>query len=258
MTPRLLALLLPFWFATVATSASVRADVLAAALSTPMVSITSNFAGTDVTVFGSIAPDRGKAPPPKGYDVVVVLEGPKRAMLARRKERVFGIWINRSGRFYPDVPTFHAVASTLPVSMVARPDEALHQHLALADLRFGGKSEGADIAAADFHEAVIRLQKQRGVYAEYPTSIAFLGEQLFATTIPIPAEVPVGQYEARVYAYADRTPVASKVIDLLVVKSGFEQQVADLATKWPVVYGLISVFIALFTGWLGGVLFRRD
>lgn len=252
------ALLVSSCIAAFATTSPVAAEVLAAALSTPMVSITSNFAGTDVTVFGSIAPDRGKAAPPHGYDVVVVLEGPKRAMLARRKERVLGIWINRSGRFYPDVPTFHAVASTLPVNTVTRPDEALHQHLALADLRFGGKSEGADVAAADFHEAVIRLQKQRGVYTEYPTSVAFLGDHLFATTIPIPAEVPVGQYEARIYAYADQRPVASKVVDLLVVKSGFEQQVADLATQWPVVYGLISVFIAVFTGWLGGVLFRRD
>ena len=244
--------------AIVAASGPARAEALAAALSTPMVSITSNFAGTDVTVFGSIAPDKGKAAPAKGYDIVIVLEGPKRGMLARRKERVFGIWINKSGRFYPDVPTFHAVASTLPVDMITKPEEALRQHLALGDLRFGGRSEGDDVEAADFHDAVIRLQERRGVYGEYPTSVSFLGEQLFSTTIPIPAEVPVGHYETRVYAYADKKPVASKVVDLLVVKSGFEQQVADLATKQPVIYGLLSVFIALFTGWLGGVLFRRD
>ena len=234
------------------------AETLVAALSTPMVSITSNFAGTDVTVFGSITPDKGKARPARGWEVVIVLEGPKRSVLARRKERIFGVWINREGRLYPDVPVFHAVASTLPVAMAVKPEDALRLHLGLDDLRFGGKGDGEDGRSGDFHDAVVRLQKQRGLFAEYPTSVSFLGEQLFATTIPIPAEVPVGHYEARISVFADRQPVATKVVDLLVVKSGFEQQVADLATRWPAVYGLLSVAIALLTGWLGGVLFRRD
>lgn len=232
------------------------AETLVAALSTPMVSITSNFAGTDITVYGTIAPDKGKAAPAHGYDVVVVLEGPKRSVLARRKERIFGVWVNREGRLYPDVPVFHAVASTLPIPMLARPEDAERLHLGLADLRFGGRVE--DPRNGDFRDAVVRLETRRGLFNEYPTSVSFLGEQLFTTTVPIPAEVPVGHYEARIMVFADRTPVASQVVDLLVAKSGFEQQVADLATHRPILYGLLSVVIALLTGWLGGVLFRRD
>jgi len=232
------------------------AETLVAALSTSMVSITSNFAGTDVTVFGTIAPDKGKPAPAHGYEVAVVLEGPKRPLLVRHKERVLGVWVNRGGRIYPDVPVFHAVASTLPIAMMTEPVDAARLGLGLDDIHFGGKIAGD--GATDFRDAVLRLQKQRGLFREYPTSVAFLGDRLFSTTIPIPAEVPIGQYEVRVSVFADKVPVASSVVDLLVVKSGFEQQVADLAGHWPVLYGLLSVVIALFTGWIGGVLFRRD
>lgn len=249
---------LAFLAGLLAAALPARAEKLAAALSTPMVSITSNFAGTELTVFGSIAPDRGKAAPVGGYDVVIVLEGPRSGVLARRKERIFGVWINRSRRAYPDVPAFHAMASTLPLSMVVEPKEAIRLGLGVSDLRFGGHNENADAESRDFHDAVLRLQQNRGVYAEYPTSVSFLGDQLFATAIPIPAEVPVGTYEARITAYAGKRLVAQETLGLLVVKSGFSQRVADLAARWPVVYGLLSVAIALFTGWLGGVLFRRD
>jgi uncharacterized protein (TIGR02186 family) len=232
------------------------AETLVAALSTPMVSINSNFAGTDVTVFGTIAPDKGKAAPAHGYDVVVVLEGPKRPLLVRHKERTLGVWVNRQGRFYPDVPVFHAMAATLPIAMLADPADAARLGLGLDDIHFGGKIAGD--GSTDFRDAVLRQQKQRGLFTEYPTSVAFLGDQLFSTTIPIPAEVPIGQYGVRVAVFADKALVATSVVDLLVVKSGFEQQVADLAGHWPVLYGLLSVVIALLTGWIGGVLFRRD
>ena len=60
------------------------------------------------------------------------------------------------------------------------------------------------------------------------------------------------------HSLRDGSPVAEHVSQVEVSKSGFEQQVFDLAADRGVLYGLISVAIALMTGWLGGVLFRRD
>ena len=256
MTPRRAALLAALLAVPAAPAA--RAETLVAALSTPLVSVTSNFAGTDVTVFGSIAPDHGKAAPAKGYEIAVVIDGPHRGVLVRRKERIAGVWVNRAGRLYPTVPMFRAVASTLPLAMIARPDELRRLDLGFSDMRLGDEATAADGEAKDFREAIVRVEKARGLYADYPTSVSFLGDQLFATSIPIPAEVPVGHYEARVVAFADGRVVASRTIDLLVHKTGFEQVVADLAAQRPVLYGALSVAIALLTGWIGGVLFRRD
>jgi uncharacterized protein (TIGR02186 family) len=45
---------------------------------------------------------------------------------------------------------------------------------------------------------------------------------------------------------------------LEVAKTGFEQITFELAQNYPLVYGLLAVGLAIFTGWLAGVIFRKD
>ena len=45
---------------------------------------------------------------------------------------------------------------------------------------------------------------------------------------------------------------------LEVIKAGFEQFVADAARDYGLLYGLLTALMALFTGWLASVVFRRD
>ena len=40
-------------------------------------------------------------------------------------------------------------------------------------------------------------------------------------------------------------------------KIGFERFLGLAAQQQPLLYGLVCVILALFTGWLGGVVFRR-
>ncbi|TBW37151.1 hypothetical protein EYW49_11815 [Siculibacillus lacustris] len=235
----------------------VAAETLVAALSRDRVSIESNFTGTEVTVFGTIEADPNDPPRPRGWDVVVSLTGPRRAVVVRRKEPVAGLWINRESLVIADVPLFAAVASTLPLDRVT--DAATAARLGLGRAGFAGTvTEAADARTAAFRLALHRLQSSNGRWAEQPTGVTFLGRRLFSATLPIPADVPIGPYRARVTLFADGRPLADQTLDLIVAKSGFEQGVADLATHRPILYGLLAVAMALVTGWLGGVLFRRD
>ena len=43
-----------------------------------------------------------------------------------------------------------------------------------------------------------------------------------------------------------------------IVKVGFEQFVATTATQHGFVYGLITAFMALMTGWMASIVFRKD
>jgi tetrahydromethanopterin S-methyltransferase subunit G len=45
---------------------------------------------------------------------------------------------------------------------------------------------------------------------------------------------------------------------LEVIKAGFEQYVADAARDYGLLYGLITSLMALLTGWIASVVFRRD
>ena len=76
------------------------AEKLTVALSTPEVTINSNFTGTTVTVFGVIDRDAKSVSGVGGYDIAVLLLGPRETVVARRKERILGIWANAASETF--------------------------------------------------------------------------------------------------------------------------------------------------------------
>ena len=55
-----------------------------------------------------------------------------------------------------------------------------------------------------------------------------------------------------------REPEGETILHDLVAKSGFEQVVTAAAREHGVLYGLATAMMALATGWLASVVFRRD
>ena len=43
-----------------------------------------------------------------------------------------------------------------------------------------------------------------------------------------------------------------------IVKVGFEQFVATTARQDGLLYGLVTAFMALMTGWMASIVFRKD
>jgi uncharacterized protein (TIGR02186 family) len=81
---------------------------------------------------------------------------------------------------------------------------------------------------------------------------------LFRATIPLPAEVPVGNYDVDVKLFADGTMIARTNSAFEIVKVGFEQFVVTAAHDFGLLYGLATAAMALLTGFLASVAFRRD
>lgn len=237
------------------------AETLVAATSTSTVMINSNFAGTDITVFGTIDRDAATVSRVRGYDVAVILTGPKETVVTRRKERSLGIWVNRANRTYVEVPSFYAALTSAPLKGLADPATLRRLQIGTDNIilpeRIAG---GVEIDAGDgeFRRAFLRLKTHAGLYADYPSGTTFIAPNLFRATVPIPANVPVGRYRVRIVLLSDGQPLTETAMELDVVKAGFEQQMFELATHSSLVYGLGAVILALFTGWLAGVVFRRD
>ena len=239
---------------------AARAETLVFEPSQKRVEITSNFSGTTVTVYGTVERDAATVGRSGDYEVAIMLVGPERSVVTRRKDRVLGIWVNRDSRTY-QAPSFYAVATTRPIAEMAslpvlKASQVGLEALILPETVPGGVEVLA--GTASFRDAYLRLRRREGLYAEYPGAVRRLGQNLWSVTLPIPAEVPVGDYRVRTVLFADGSPLAEQVTHFEVVKSGFEQTVADLAGHQSMLYGLISVVVSLLTGWLGGALFRRD
>ncbi len=233
------------------------AETLVVALSTDHVEISSSFAGTGITVFGAIERD-GAALPRPVYDIVAVVRGPDETLVTRRKERVAGIWLNRAARTFLDMPSFYAVHSSRPLGEITDLTTLRRYQLGLGNLAF--RSEGGFEAADDpaFEAAFVRLKKEAGLYRDASYGITFPGGSLFQTGVAIPANVPVGTYVVSVFLFADGVMLATGNAAFGIGKTGFEQFTFDLARHNGYLYGLICVVLALVTGWLAAVLFRRD
>ncbi len=244
---------------------AARADQLVTDLSEHQIAIRSNFTGTQILLFGAV---EARTPGTRALnrDVVVVVQGPVRPVMVRRKERVAGVWVNHDSVTYPNVPGYYAIASTRPLEVTAEADT-------LKALRIGIENigPGAPIARAidgttqilppdeetAFWKALIRNKRRDGLYINVPGGVTFLGQTLFRATVNIPANVPVGLYTAKVYLLQDGEIVDTISSPLYIDKRGVERFIFRMAHSDPLLYGLIAVLVAAFAGWLASAVMNR-
>jgi len=237
-----------------------RAERLIVSVSNHRVTITPNYAGEELVLFGSVERD-DVAAPPAPYDLVVTVSGPPADFVTRRKEREFGIWANADSRQFLQVPSYLAIFANRPFDAITSDDQQRRLKLGLDHIvltqRVG--TDYADVVATDpFRRAFIRLRTEHGLYRQNTAAVTLLTPTLFRATIPLPAEVPTGDYDVDIKLLSRGAFVASASTTFEVVKVGFEQFVATSARQRALLYGLTIVAMALTTGWLASVVFRRD
>jgi uncharacterized protein (TIGR02186 family) len=247
--------------AAVWTAAPARAERLIVSVSNHRVTVTPNYSGEELVLFGSVEKDATTPADRTAYDLVVTVMGPRADMVTRRKERRFGIWINTDYRQFLQVPTYLALFSNRPFEDIASPEVERRQQLGLNNVllmqRVG--TDYADVVPNDaFRSAFVRLRKEHGLYREDTAAVTFLTPTLFRTGIPLPAEVPIGTYDVDIKLFSRGTLVTRTETAFEIVKVGFEQFVATNARSNGLVYGLATVAMALMTGWMASIVFRKD
>jgi uncharacterized protein (TIGR02186 family) len=240
---------------------SVRAERLIASVSNHRVTVTPNYSGEELVLFGSVEKDAATSANRGNYDLVVTVTGPRADMVTRRKERKFGIWINTDYRDFVQVPTYLAVFANRPFDAIASSEVERRQQLGLHNVLLTQRvgTDYADVVQSDpFRSAFLRLQSAHGLYREDASAVTFLTPTLFRTGIPLPAQVPIGTYEVEIKLFSDGALLTHTETAFEIVKVGFEQFVASTARQNGFVYGLITAAMALMTGWIASVVFRKD
>jgi len=240
---------------------SARAERLVVSLSNHRVAVTSNFVGEELVLFGTVEPDSATTPLHPPYNLVVTVSGPRQTLRTRRKQRMAGIWVNVDSREFVGVPAYLAVLSNRPVGEIANVDTLRRLQIGLDNFllpqRIG--SDLADTVRDDpFRSAFVRLQIQQGLYRESGTAVTFLTPTVFRAAIPMPAAVSTGNYLIDVQLFGGGMLVARTNSALEVIKTGFEQYVADAARDYGLLYGLATAMMALLIGWIASLVFARD
>ena len=225
------------------------AEPLVADLTSHLVAITTGFTGTQVVLFGATD---GTG------DVIVVVRGPERDTVVRRKRRVAGLWINTRDMTFTGVPGYYAVFSSRPLEDIAPPAmQSLHQ-IGLANLRLGVAEQNRSAEdIADFRAALIRTRQREGLFPETVGRVSFLGDRLFRATIAVPADVPTGNYGIEIFLVRDRAVVSGQTANLVVEEAGIAAEVHDFADRRALLYGVVAVIGAAMAGWLASLPFRN-
>jgi uncharacterized protein (TIGR02186 family) len=233
--------------------AAALAESLISTLSDDAVEITSNFTGERIVVFGAI---RGGPEANTDYEVAVVVQGPGQDVVVRKKERIFGIWANRTSREFTDVPSYYVMHLSENFSAALTPADLVQYRLGVPSLPFVQEAN-QDTTAQRLAAALVGLKNARGLYAERKREVHFLAPNVFRTTFFLPSDIPTGEYRVSVYLFRGEAFLAGETQTLSIAKGGFSQQIARAALDFPLSYGLVCVALALFTGWFAGVIFRR-
>ncbi|MDE2603691.1 MAG: TIGR02186 family protein [Bradyrhizobium sp.] len=241
---------------------AAHAERLIVSVSNQRVTVTPNYSGEELVLFGSVEND---APTPATrtgeYDLVVTVKGPPADMVTRRKERRFGIWLNTDYRQFLKVPTYLALFSNRPFDAIASPEVQRRQQLGLKNVLLTQRvgPDYADVVPNDaFRSAFVRLRSEHGLYREQTSAVTFLTPTLFRTGIPLPANVPIGTYDVEIKLFSAGALITQTETTFDIVKVGFEQFVATTARQDGLLYGLVTAFMALMTGWMASIVFRKD
>ena len=219
--------------------------------STSEVKVSSSFIGTDVMVFGT-ANDKD--------DIIVVITGPTETAIVRKKGRVSGIWINKEKLEFREIPGFYAIASTRPLSEITETDELKKQkigiHNVITTASLNSKDENIKTFKS-FKDALVRGQKTKGLYLDMPLTIDVVSNRLFKTTFHFPNNMTTGIYTVKVFSFQKKRLVSMVSKTISVEKIGIGADVFKFAKEQSALYGLLAILIAVLSGWIASVIFRK-
>lgn len=247
--------------AVTAAPAPVEPERVEADVSTRSIAVTSGYSGAEIVVFGTVENSRQPSAESGFYDAVVIVEGAPEPLVARKKSRVAGLWINTSTFAFSGVPSYYAMASTRPVEEFA--DAATLDELAIGfeRVRMAAASQpGTRVSSADlldFKAAVVRLKQGQNLFLRDDYGVAFSGRSLFRSSIQLPANVPVGPLTARVYLFHEGKLLSRYQSRVILAREGVERWLHNFAFGQPVLYGMFTVLLALSAGVLASAVFRR-
>ena len=228
-------------------------------LSTDRVAITADFTGADLTIFGSLENADPLINRQGRYDVIVVLEGPSRSIVVRKKDRLLGMWINMESETFLNVPVSYSVATTRVPQDITDPNNYRQLALGAENLHIEPQDkEGNPATLKEFEQALRERKTALGLFNMRVGGVEFLSQSLFRASLPLGPNVPVGTHKARAFLFRNGVFIKENSAQLAIVKSGFEQSLARFASNHGFSYGILATLLAMLTGWLGRVLFRKD
>ncbi len=238
-----------------------KAESLQMGISVDQVPVDSSFNGAEIVIFGSIETTEQAALFRGEYDVVIRVEGAPEDVIIRKKDRIGGIWINNEAESYESVPSFYAILSARPLNLISNSIELGPVSLGINNLGKNIPVEGQKtliMNPGEFSDALRRLRIEQDLFSEIPGTLKQLSPSLFRATLSIPANVPIGEHKVTAFLFRNGEILNTNESSFKIEKVGFERWIYDLAHEQGLLYGIMAVLMAIFTGWAANAIFRKN
>lgn len=226
---------------TVLLSANVHAnEQIEAALSNNLVPVTMSYKGSEVTLMGDIIGDA---------EVIIEVRGLPGQAQVWKKERVFGIWVNRRSVTFEFVPGFYMLAASKNINELMDPEVLRQKRISLASI-IGRPIEDIEEGELEYwRQALVRNMQRQGRWVSEVSDVDFVGDHLFQARLNFPANAPIGSYEVYIYAVKDGDVVSAQTTSLSIDKIGLLARVWELAQFKPLIYGILATIISCIVGY---------
>jgi uncharacterized protein (TIGR02186 family) len=213
------------------------------------IDITTAFSGTDMVVYGS---------KPDNTDVAVIMHGPRRAVMMRKKGEVAGIWVNVDSMLYHNVPNYYDYAVSRPESLIAVQSELNAYDIGLNALNFAPAYESEADDLLRFTEALIRNKQKNMVFPLYAEKIEYINDNFFKVVFTLPPQLPTGPYLVEAFLIKDGEIIKRESEKLQVAQTGLNARLHSFARDHSLLYGIFAVGVALLAGWTAYYSRRRS
>ena len=225
-------------------------NMLTVDLAQDYVDITTGFDGAQLSLFGVKK---------QGGQVAVVIKGPSKDALVRKKQSVGGIWMNSASIRFEDVPQFYDFALSDAEENILSEAARKEAGIGFAYLKYDPEDEKTKAEEKEvFQRALVRNRQTDGLFPLEARKIIFLSDTFFKTEFYVPPNVPTGQYVIETFLIEGQKIVDRRTTNVKVAQVGFSSVIYRFANEYSMAYALGIVLIAVLAGWLSNAVRRHN
>ncbi|MGB5159123.1 TIGR02186 family protein [Desulfobacterium sp. N47] len=219
------------------------------------IQIKSTFSGGKITV-RSVIPAQDK--------VALRLIGPKQNLALMRKDRVKGLWMNVEQIHFKDIPNIYLLWTSKDLSSLENRENLKVMKLDYVSLLADSLPETSADKEPDKSVLINELIKLKeadnlfkisdGTVSIRPSEQA--GWNQIDAVLDVPSKIAPGTYTLDLVALKDGKGTLLQSSEIKVKLAGVPAIISNLAFKKGLLYGILAVIIATFSGLLIGIIFE--
>lgn len=252
MKKSVILLLIILYSLKAAISSETTSSTVVSDIENKVVDITSNFNGSELFIFGA-SREVETSEIENTHGIIIEVIGTTKTRTIRKKEKKLGIWVNSFEEEIVGVPDFYHITSSKNINLLLTEARQKENQVGIKNII---RKQNNDIET-ELVEALIRIKSGKNLYQFKEAQLAFKDNTLFSTKVILPNNIAEGFYVIKTYL-TNHSKITDIDKQLLVVKKvGLGAFLFDMAHNAPFTYGIFSIIVALFSGWIASEVFKR-